>query len=62
VYFQETKLEAMSRSFVRSLWGRHVDWCCLDSRGALGGILIMWDTRVVEKIEMCGGVHPGCYL
>jgi hypothetical protein len=28
-----------------------VDWVCLDSCGALGGILILWDKRVVEKIE-----------
>jgi hypothetical protein len=28
-----------------------VDWYCLDSRGASGGILIVWDRRVVEKID-----------
>jgi len=56
VCFQETKLEVMSCSVVRSLWGCHyVDWCCLDSRGAFGGILIMWDRRVVEKIDECVG-------
>jgi exonuclease III len=28
IYFQETKLEVMSCSVVRSLWGcHHVDWC-----------------------------------
>jgi hypothetical protein len=31
-----------------------VDWCCLDSKGASGGILLTWDKRVVEKVE-CGG-------
>jgi hypothetical protein len=42
----------MSHSVVDSLWGcHHVDWCCLCSSGALGGILIMWDRRVVEKID-----------
>ncbi|XP_059436099.1 uncharacterized protein LOC132169027 [Corylus avellana] len=46
----------MSRNIVRSLWRRnHVDWCCLDSSGASGGILIMWATRVVEKIDVCIG-------
>jgi hypothetical protein len=41
---------------VRSLWGRnHVDWLCLGSRGVSEGILVMWDRRVVEKIEECGG-------
>jgi hypothetical protein len=33
-----------------------VDWCCLDSRGASGGVLLMWYGRVVEKInEFVGG-------
>jgi len=27
----------------------------LDSRGALGGVLIMWDRRVVEKVDECVG-------
>jgi hypothetical protein len=41
VCLQETKLKGMSRNIVRSLWGRsHLDWCCLDSNGASGGILI----------------------
>ena len=58
VCFQETKLKGMSRNIVRSLWGwSHVDWCCLDSNGALGGILIMWDNRVVEKVEDCVGAY-----
>jgi len=56
ICFQETKVQGLSRSFVRSLWGcNHVDWCCLDSCGASGGILIMWDKRVVEKIDVCVG-------
>jgi hypothetical protein len=39
---------------VRSLLGCHnVDWCYLDSRGALGGVLIMWDKNMVEKINEC---------
>uniref|UniRef100_A0A2N9FPT0 Reverse transcriptase domain-containing protein n=1 Tax=Fagus sylvatica TaxID=28930 RepID=A0A2N9FPT0_FAGSY len=37
------------RAFV---WGvHHLDWVYLGSMGASGGILIMWDTRVVEKID-----------
>jgi hypothetical protein len=34
-----------------------VDWVCLDSCGVSGGILILWDKRVVEKIESCIGVY-----
>jgi exonuclease III len=55
VCFQETELEALSR-VVRSLWGCHyVDWSCLNFRGASSGVLIMWDIRVVEKIDLCVG-------
>lgn len=32
---------------------QYADWCCLDSRGSSGGILLVWDRRVVEKIEEC---------
>jgi hypothetical protein len=56
ICLQETKVHGMSRSIVRSLWScNHVDWCCLDSCGASGGILIMWDKRVVEKVDVCLG-------
>jgi hypothetical protein len=48
VCFQETKLFSLSRRLVQSLWRcNYVDWVCLDSCGALGGILILWDKRVV---------------
>lgn len=33
--------------------GHHMDWCCINSRGASGGILLMRDRRVVEKINEC---------
>ncbi|KAF5472902.1 hypothetical protein F2P56_009564 [Juglans regia] len=37
---------------VRSLWsGAHVDWVYLASIGASGGIVVMWDRRVVKKVE-----------
>jgi hypothetical protein len=49
VCFQETKLEVMSCSVV---YGFVIIWI-LDSRGALGGILIMWGKRMVEKIAEC---------
>lgn len=32
-----------------------MDWYCLNSRGASSGVLLMWDRRVVEKIEECVG-------
>jgi len=45
-------MELISSSVVRSLWVcKHVDWFYSVSRGASGGILLMWDSRVVEKVE-----------
>ena len=56
VCLQETKLKGLSSNIIYSLWGRsHMDWCCVDSIGASGGILIMWGNRVVEKVEECVG-------
>jgi hypothetical protein len=58
VCLQETKLHCLSRRLVRSIWRcNYVDWVCLDSCGASRGILILWDKRVVEKIEDCIGVY-----
>ena len=52
VCLQETKLGLISSRVVRSLWSYpYVDWVFLGSNGASGGILLMWDGRVVEKIE-----------
>ena len=46
---QETKVELITRGFVRSLWCCHyVDWVYLGSLGALGGILVMWDRREMQ--------------
>jgi exonuclease III len=52
ICLQETKLDLVTRNLMRSLWGsHHVDWLYCGSDGASGGILVMWDTRVAEKIE-----------
>jgi exonuclease III len=52
ICLQETKLEYISRDVVCSLRVcQHVDQSYLGSRGAYEGILLMWDRRVMEKIE-----------
>jgi hypothetical protein len=52
ICLQETKLDLITRGIVRSLWGiHHVDWSYLGSEGASGGILLMWDHRVLEKVD-----------
>ena len=56
VCLQETKLEWITRGIVRSLWScPYVDWLYLGSDGASGGILLMWDKRVVDKVEEAVG-------
>jgi exonuclease III len=56
VCFQETKLMNISNSLVHSLWDcPYVDWCHVDSKGASGGILLLWDRRVVSSIDCCLG-------
>ena len=52
ICLQETKMELITTRIVRSLWRyKHVDWMFLGSNGASGGILLMWDRRLVEKLE-----------
>ena len=41
---------------VRSIWScPFIDWLYLGSDGASRGILLMWDSRVVEKVEEAVG-------
>ena len=57
VCLQETKLEWVTRGLVRSIWScPYIDRLYLGSKGASGGILLMWDRRVVEKIEEAVGI------
>jgi exonuclease III len=49
ICFQETKMEHIGRAVIRSFWAnRFADWAYQESEGASGGILIMWEKRVVE--------------
>jgi hypothetical protein len=53
IYLQESRLEFITNSVVRSLWEcHHVNWCYSASRRG-GGNLLMSNRRVVEKIEEC---------
>ena len=56
VCLQETKLASSNFVFVRSLWGSpFVDWAVLDAVQTSGGVLLVWDKRVVEKIDVSIG-------
>ena len=53
VCFQETKMKEMSDRIVRSLGiGRNLGLVSLDARGSVGGVLGMWDKRVLEGLEV----------
>ena len=56
VYLQETKIASMNRQLVCSLWScPYVDWAVLEANRIVGGILIMWDKRVLDKMEVMVG-------
>ena len=62
ICLQETKMELITRQTVRSLWScHHVDWIYLGSVGASGDILVMWDSRVVERVEEVVGYYSVSY-
>ena len=50
VLLQETKLEILDDMVVRDIWeSRFKGWECLPFVGALGGVLVIWDTRFAMK-------------
>ena len=57
VCLQETKIKEMTTRLVRSLRvGRNIEWRAVNSRGAVGGILVFWDNRIVELVGWEEGV------
>ena len=56
VCFQETKIAFIDIAFVRSLWGSpFIDWDALDAVQTSGGVLLVWDKRVFEKMDVIVG-------
>ena len=57
VSLQETKLAGIDRQLVCNIWGcQYVDWVALDVDQIAVGVLIMWDRRVLEKLEVLVGL------
>ena len=53
VCLQETKMQEMSKRIVRSLGvGRCLDWEVVNSREASSGVLVLWDNRVLQLLEV----------
>ena len=56
VCLQETKLAGMDRQLICSLWScPYVDWVALDANQTAGGVLMMWDRKALEKLEVMVG-------
>ena len=56
VCLQKIKMESISTGVVRSIWGSpFVGWEFQASEGASGGMLLMWDKRVVEQLDVAKG-------
>ena len=46
----------MDRQLICSLWScPYVNWVALDADQTVGGVLMMWDRRVLEKLEVMVG-------
>ena len=56
VCLQETEIASMNRQLVCSLWScPYMDLAVLEVDRTAGGILIMWDKRVLDKMEVMVG-------
>ncbi|KAG6666274.1 hypothetical protein CIPAW_01G019700 [Carya illinoinensis] len=51
----------MKPKIIRSLWGcSYTGWVSLTSKGASGGIIVMWDKRAVNLVEYVGEFVAAC--
>ena len=56
VCFQETKVSSIDVAFVRSLWGSpFIDWAVLEAMQTSRWVLLIWDKRVFEKLDVIVG-------
>ena len=56
VCLQETKLDRVDWRIIRSIWGNSfVDWVALDAISTAGGVLLLWDKRVLELVDSTVG-------
>ena len=56
VCLMETKVKEMLVQMVNCVGvGRFLNWVSVDARGAAGGLLLFWDNKVLEKLEVESG-------
>ncbi|KAL9659549.1 hypothetical protein QQ045_024356 [Rhodiola kirilowii] len=52
VFIQETKIKKLEDSAVDKMWGREkYSWSSVDTEGARGGLLTIWDTSFMDLIS-----------
>lgn len=57
VILQETKLSAIDRKTVKSIWScRNIAWAAIDVYGASGGIAILWSETTFNVLEVVKGI------
>ena len=53
VCLHETKVQEMNRGIVQSLGvGRFLEWGALNSKGAVGGVVVFWYNRVLQVLDV----------
>ena len=53
VCFQETRIQEMSGGMVHNLGGGQcTQWSALNAQGATGGIVVFWDSKVIELVDV----------
>ena len=53
VCLEETKIKKTNQEVAHSLGvGRYLGWGAVNALGAFGGIFVLWDTRVLQLLEM----------
>ena len=63
VCLSKTKVKEMSLQMGKSVGvGRFFNWALVDARGAAGGLLLFWDNRVLEKLEVESGGTPSLFV
>ena len=56
VCLQETKFSAIDLGVIRSLWSNsYVGWVTLNAVNTTGGVLLMWDKRMLEMTDSVVG-------
>ncbi|KAL6316355.1 hypothetical protein AAG906_017992 [Vitis piasezkii] len=58
----ETNVKEMSLQMVKSVGvGRFLNWASMDAKGAAGGLILFWDNRVLENLEVESGGIPSLF-